>query len=80
MREPYDIYVGRWNPKIQHHSIWHNPFKEGTREENIASFRAYLLSNPSLMALLPKLKGKKLACWCAPKACHADVLAELANQ
>lgn len=26
------------------------------------------------------LRGKNLACWCAPwKACHADVLLELAN-
>jgi len=29
---------------------------------------------------LPKLRGKNLACWCAPDApCHADVLLELAN-
>jgi len=79
MREPYDIYIGRWNPKVPHHSIWHNPFKDGTREENIQRFREYLLASPHLMAKLPELKGKKLACWCSPKDCHGDVLAELAN-
>lgn len=80
MREPYDVYVGRWNPKVPHHSIWHNPFKDGTREENIAMFKEYLQSRSDLLAKLPELKGRLLACWCAPKDCHADVLAELANQ
>lgn len=80
MRSPYDVYIGRWNPKVPHHSIWHNPFKDGTREENIQRFRDHLLASPHLMAKLPELKGKKLACWCSPKDCHGDVLAELANQ
>lgn len=26
-----------------------------------------------------ELKGKRLYCWCHPKACHADVLARLAD-
>ena len=33
-----------------------------------------------LIARLPELAGKNLACWCKPGApCHADVLLELAN-
>ncbi len=33
-----------------------------------------------LVAGLPLLRGKNLACWCAPdKPCHADVLLEIAN-
>jgi hypothetical protein len=31
------------------------------------------------MAALSELRGKDLICWCAPEACHADVLLELAN-
>jgi hypothetical protein len=31
------------------------------------------------MAALPELKGRVLGCWCAPLACHGDVLAQLAN-
>jgi len=31
------------------------------------------------MAALPELRGKVLGCWCAPKACHGDVLVSLAN-
>ncbi len=33
-----------------------------------------------LRAMLPELRGKKLACWCPlDRPCHADVLCELAN-
>ena len=32
-----------------------------------------------LLAQLHTLKGKRLACWCKPKACHGDVLAKLAD-
>jgi len=80
MRSKYDIYCGRWNPKVPQHSIWYNPFSQGSREENIAKFKEYLLTSEYLMAQLPTLKGKVLACWCAPKDCHCDVLAELANK
>ena len=34
-----------------------------------------------LLARLPELRGKDLACWCKEgEPCHADVLLELANQ
>jgi hypothetical protein len=32
------------------------------------------------MAALPELKGKVLGCWCAPSACHGDVLMRLVNK
>jgi hypothetical protein len=31
------------------------------------------------MAALPKLRAKLLACRCAPKPCHGDVLVRVAN-
>ena len=35
----------------------------------------------ALLAALPDLRGKSLACWCAlDKPCHADVLLEIANR
>ena len=74
-RANYEVYVGR-------PSKWGNPFvigKDGTREQVIQKYRQWLLGQPDLLAALPELKGKTLACWCAPCACHADVLAELAN-
>lgn len=34
-----------------------------------------------IIARLPELRGKNLACWCKPgEPCHADVLLELANR
>lgn len=69
------VYIGR-------PSKWGNPFvigKHGTRPEVVAKYRAYLLGNAALMAALPELCGKDLVCWCAPEACHGDVLVELAN-
>ena len=34
----------------------------------------------TLLARLPELRGKDLACWCGPHdECHADVLIEIAN-
>lgn len=74
-REPHDVYIGR-------PSIWGNPFvigRDGTRDDVIAKYRGWLMSKPELLAQLPALRGKVLACWCAPLACHGDVLVELAN-
>lgn len=73
--QPFDVYVGR-------PSKWGNPFvigRGGNRNKCIAKYRAYVLGNKELMASLHELTGKRLACWCAPLACHADVLVELAN-
>ena len=69
------VYIGR-------PSKWGNPFvigKDGTRNEVIAKYRTHLLRDARLMATLPELRGKDLVCWCAPCACHGDVLLELAN-
>ena len=62
---------------------WGNPFaigRDGTRDEVIAKYRAWILRQPALMAALHELGGKNLVCWCAPERCHAEVLIELANR
>ena len=83
MRAGY-VYIGRRNNRRNlPESIWHNPFvagRDGTREEVIAKFEAYLLAKPALLAQLHTLKGKRLACWCKPSPCHGDVLARLAEK
>lgn len=74
-KEPYDVYIGR-------PSRWGNPFamgRDGTREQVIEKYRAWLQTKPDLMARLPALKGKTLGCWCHPLPCHGDVLVDLAN-
>lgn len=80
------IYVGR-------PTKWGNPFRIGseaylgydvgikiiqTRAEAVQAFRLYA---PKILIEIQELQGKNLACWCPlDKACHADVLLELANQ
>lgn len=71
------VYVGR-------PSKWGNPFvigKDGSREEVIEKYKRWLLGQPSLVAQAKKeLRGKSLVCWCAPLACHADILKGVANE
>jgi hypothetical protein len=81
--EPYDVYIGRQNPRYRvRRSKWANPFKigpDGDREQVLAKYRAWLQEHPELLAALPELRGKVLGCWCKPLACHGDILAELAE-
>jgi hypothetical protein len=64
---------GRWgNP----HKL-HNTNDDIARAKVIAAYKEYIVGQPQLMADLPMLRGRALACWCAPKPCHGDVLVEL---
>lgn len=75
-KSKYDVYIGR-------PSKWGNPFEigiDGTREEVIEKFRTWVQKQPQLLKDLAELQGRVLGCWCAPKACHGHVLAELADQ
>ncbi|MCL8208655.1 MAG: DUF4326 domain-containing protein [Actinomycetia bacterium] len=68
--------------RIDRATRWGNPFRigrDGTRAEVIERYRAWILTQPELVAQLPSLRGKVLACWCAPQPCHGDVLAALAD-
>ena len=85
-KEPYDVYIGRG-------SRWGNPYsmhdyadldtdrEEMSRERVIEKFRydferGFLrFSKEELLSL----RGKRLGCYCKPKACHGDVLAEHLN-
>ena len=63
---------------------WGNPFvkgPDGDREAVVAKHRAWLLSQPDLMARVRReLAGKSLACWCKPgELCHGDTLFHVAN-
>ena len=75
-KEKFDVFIGRG-------SKWGNPFqigKDGTREEVIEKYREAIKNNMKLLLCLHKeIKGKVLGCYCKPKACHGDVLAELAD-
>jgi len=73
-RSAFDVYIGR-------PSKWGNPFvigRDGDRAGVIKKYREWIVKQPELMAAMGELRGKKLGCFCAPSACHGDVLAELA--
>ena len=73
----YDVYCGR-------PSQFGNPFitgVDGTREVVIEKHKKWFLHNHELIEIVKReLKGKILGCWCAPKTCHCDILAEIANR
>ena len=71
---PYDVYIGRGGK-------WGNPFpeKQYGRYGCIVEYEKYLKKSP-LINDLAELKGKTLGCYCAPKACHGHVLADLVNK
>lgn len=79
-REPYDVYIGRPGP-------WGNPFiigKHGSREEVINHFHRWFLNSMDSNAIwmrehIHELQSKRLGCFCAPQACHGDILAYYAE-
>ncbi len=69
------IYIGRG-------SKWGNPFRigpDGDRETVIVRHAAWLREQHHLLRALDELRGKDLVCFCAPRACHGDLLRRLAN-
>jgi hypothetical protein len=59
-----------------------NPFVREAkldREQMVQHYRDWLAEQPELLRRIKsgELTGRALGCWCAPKPCHADVLAEM---
>lgn len=80
-RDPRYVYIGRRNSRYGVvDSKWLNPFvvgQDGDRATVIRLYREYLAERADLLADLDVLRGKTMVCWCAPEACHGDVLREL---
>lgn len=85
------VYVGR--PTIVGNPYTHLPNSVknpqiasvlvGSREEAVSLYRRYfeesMKNNEQFRNFVHSLKGRDLICWCAPKPCHADVIAEYLN-
>jgi len=70
------IYIGR-------PSFWGNPFEigvHGGRQEVIDAYEQYVRNSAEHLASLHELVGCNLVCWCAPLACHGDVLVKLVEE
>lgn len=76
---PGAVYIGR-------PGRWGNPFPLGSEADRPAVLKQYRnwLYSPEQasfrQAATDQLQGRDLTCWCAPKACHGDILAELVNR
>ena len=79
------VYVGR-------PSKWGNPYthlpqstaasvRVLSRDDAITMYRWWITEGGGrhLLEDLHELRGNDLVCWCAPRACHAQILLELAN-
>ncbi|QBQ74671.1 ribonucleoside diphosphate reductase [Burkholderia phage BcepSauron] len=82
-KDEYDVYIGR-------PSRWGNPFslEGGTRKQVLALHRKWIdglieapcgTRPPTRAEIRRELRGKRLGCFCRPRACHGDYLAEIAN-
>lgn len=74
--QPFTIFVG---PP----SVLANPFevgRDGDLPTVTAKYRTYIQARPELMRLARSVKGETLGCWCHPLFCHANVIAEIADE
>ena len=89
MRDKTDAALLAWAEasgkmeRIDRQTEWGNPFEmpmDGDRAEVVGKFsKFYLPHKPGLLAKMPALRGKVLACWCHPEECHGDIIAEVVN-
>lgn len=73
------VYIGR-------PSAWGNPFSlrdpkdPEERERVIEQYRTWfhekIQNDDAFREQVLSLKGRDLGCWCAPRACHGDVILE----
>ncbi len=79
------VYIGRAGKGLS--GYFGNPLeigRDGNREEVLVKYRSYLenriSTDPEFRQRVKELSGKVLVCFCKPKPCHGDVLAEFADR
>lgn len=79
---PDVVYVGRdawWGRgrKLAGHPLANRfSVKKYGRDAALGFYRQWLPTVPNLEELLEQLRGRVLACWCAPEPCHCHIIAE----
>lgn len=78
-KEKYDVYIGR-------PGYYGNPYileKEEDRDKVLDQYKAYfeekMKNDPLFKLKILQLKGKILGCWCSPRRCHGDIIANFLN-
>ena len=77
-------YQSDFDVNIQRGTMWGNPHKSGSRDENISAFKSLFISKLKSGEIkkehLETLRGMRLGCTCHPKQCHGDIIAEVVNR
>lgn len=78
----WDVYAGRGRcPRTGATGVWGNPFTFQAHGPD--AMRLYLdavvRDEHFLAEVRTQLPGRVLGCWCAPRPCHAEVLARIAD-
>lgn len=70
--------------RVDRGTAWGNPYRIGDldpnyypmdRQQVLSLYKRYLEAKAELDPLwLEPLRGKRLACWCAPLACHGNLI------
>lgn len=80
-KEEYDVYIGR-EGKGQS-GYFGNPHTGPDKEANVKLYKAYfhdrIKTDKEFAQRILKLRGKILGCFCKPRPCHGDVIAEYLN-
>lgn len=91
MQDENNVYIGRkgivfidgkrFPPES---SEFRNPYKidqNNDRNSVLQKYKKYIIerlnNEPDLLKKLVDMKNKNLGCWCAPDACHGDILLSL---
>lgn len=84
-KDKFDVYIGRPSKYGNTYSHIKNAstlalYEADSREDAIQYFERDLIEKPELIeAVQNELRGKILGCYCAPEACHGEVLVKYAN-
>jgi hypothetical protein len=75
---PNCIYIGRKNPRFQEVGLG-NPFhiKAGARGSILRDYERWLKAQDHILAVRKELLEYDFGCWCYPKPCHGEILAEV---
>lgn len=77
--DSYDVYIGRAGKGKD--GYFGNPITEGTRTEKLEGYNEYIRNriqtDEEFREKVKALDGKTLGCFCKPKRCHGDILAEM---
>lgn len=84
-KEQFDVYIGRAGRGED--GYFGNPFRMGSgisREDAVQKFQKYfterIQKDSEFKRRVLALTGKRLGCFCKPKACHGDVIADWLNK